>query len=69
MSCLDCRSCANNNIAVNTDKVCCEPMSPRYNKVVTAEMASRLSCPLEETQQAYDWRNMSPWDFANKYYN
>lgn len=36
--------------------------------VFTNEVAEQMECEDAETQQAVDYRNMTPWQFASKYY-
>ena len=69
LSCIECRHCSACETADGHRKTCGNPLSPRYNQVMTEDMAGRISCDMQETQQAYDYRHLTPWEFANKYYN
>ncbi len=56
------------NSAVSIDMVCCNIKSPNYNKILGKEGNERFECNCGESQEAVDYRTMSPWDFASKYY-
>lgn len=68
MNCIDCRHCAANNIVKNNDQVCCNKKSPHYNKIMSWDTAAETTCEYAESQEAYDYRTMNPWQFASKYY-
>ena len=67
MKCNECYWCTLNH-ATSTDVVCCNQESENYNKIFSKEVAEQMECEDAETQQAVDYRNMTPWQFASKYY-
>ena len=67
MKCNDCYWCARNS-ANDENFVCCNQESENYNKILTEEETEITTCEYAETQQAVDYRNMTPWQFASKYY-
>lgn len=56
------------NAATGTDRVCCNRLSTNYNRIISADAAAREGCEHGETRQAVDYRTMTPWEFACKYY-
>lgn len=67
MNCADCYWGKSNN-ALNSEKICCNEKSPNYNQVFSTENAEKNGCKYAETGQAVDYRNMTAWEFALKYY-
>ena len=67
MKCSECGWSAPNK-ATGSERVCCNKGSGRYNEVMNKETAEHTGCEQGESQQAIDYRNMTPWDFACKYY-
>lgn len=67
MKCSECCWCTKSE-TTNTEIVCSNKESENYNKVFTNEVAEQMECEDAETQQAVDYRNMTPWQFASKYY-
>lgn len=68
MNCKDCFWCTLNN-SYSSNKVCCNRNSKNFNKIFTSEEINNMICEDVETEQAVDYRNMTAWQFANKYYN
>ena len=70
MNCNECCWCKYNNAnEKDENKVCCNRDSENYNKIFTEEEAENMTCELAETQRAVDYRQMTPWQFASKYYS
>lgn len=67
MNCKDCYWCAL-ECAIRSDRVCCNQESENYNKVFSEEEARQMGCEYAETEQAVDYRTLTPWQFASKYY-
>lgn len=67
MGCKDCYWCTLNKPTGN-EMVCCNQESKNYNKIFTKEEVETMECEDAETKQAVDYRNMTPWQFASKYY-
>lgn len=69
MSCLSCAHNANENINVNTDRVCCNQKSPHYNEVVSREVAAATTCPLEISESDLERLSRSPYAAASGYFD
>ena len=67
MKCSECYWSALNTPA-GSDRVCCNKDSGRYNEIIPEEDAKRCGCEQGESEQAVDYRTMTPWQFACKYY-
>ena len=67
MSCIDCYWSALNS-GTSSDRVCCNKESEHYNEVISKEDAKKSGCDAGESEQAVDYRNLTAWDFAVKYY-
>lgn len=67
MNCNDCYWCVLNHTPSNTF-VCCNEKSNSYNQIFQKEDIKTKSCNNGETRQAVDYRNMTAWQFASKYY-
>ncbi len=67
MSCKECYWCKKET-PLGSKRVCCNENSPNCNKVFSEQEASKRGCELAETQQAVDYREMTAWEFAAKYY-
>lgn len=67
MKCSDCYWCKLCH-ALSNEKVCCNSESENYNKIFPKEEAENMGCEAGETRQAVDYRNMTAWEFASKYY-
>ena len=49
-------------------KVCCKRESKNYNKIFTNEEIKTMDCEDAETKREVDYKNMTPWEFASRYY-
>lgn len=67
MDCIECYWSAPDT-AAGTGRVCRNRDSGRYGKTIPAADAGRAGCEKGETEQAVDYRTMTPWQFACKYY-
>lgn len=67
MKCNECYWCALDS-ALSNERVCCNQESKNYNKIFTEEETETMDCEDAETKQAVDYRNMTPWEFASRYY-
>ena len=67
MKCSECYWCTLNH-KLSDEKVCCNQESKNYNKIFTKEETETMNCEDAETKQAVDYRNMTPWEFASRYY-
>lgn len=67
MECAECYWSAPNT-ATGSGRVCCNKDSPRYNEVIPKDETARTGCGQGESEQAVDYRTMTPWQFACKYY-
>lgn len=67
MRCCDCYW-AMLNFAGSTDRVCCNKKSENYNKVFSEEELKKSGCGCGESEVAIDYRTLTPWEFAKKYY-
>lgn len=67
MKCSECYWSAP-NAATGHERVCCNKDSERYNEIIPEEEAARAGCERGESEQAVDYRTMTPWQFACKYY-
>lgn len=67
MKCNECYWCTLNH-ALSNEKVCCNEKSENYNKLFPKEEAENRGCELGETKIAVDYRNMTAWEFASRYY-
>lgn len=67
MKCSECYWCTLNH-ELSDEKVCCNQESKNYNKIFTKEETEKMDCEEAETKQAVDYRNMTPWEFASRYY-
>lgn len=68
MKCNECYwSELNNPFDVNK-RCCCNQKSENYNKIFTGEEIELMDCEDGETKQAVDYANMTPWEFASRYY-
>lgn len=57
----DCIECV-----YNKDSKCTNKEAKRYGQAVKEEHG--FGCDDGLTQQAYDYKTMTPWDFSQKYY-
>lgn len=67
MKCSECYWCALNH-ALSDKVVCCNEKSSNYNQLFPKEEREIMGCDEGETKQAVDYRNMTAWEFASKYY-
>ena len=67
MKCKECYWCTLNN-ALSNKKVCCNQKSKNYNKILTNEEIETFICEDAETKEEIDYRTMTPWEFASRYY-
>lgn len=67
MKCKDCYWCKSNN-ALSGEKICCNEKSNFYNQTFLKEKIEEFSCEYAETKIAVDYRNMTAWEFASRYY-
>jgi len=67
MKCNECYWCALNS-SFDNKRVCCKQDSENYNKIFTKEETEVTECKDAETKQAVDYKNMTPWEFASRYY-
>lgn len=67
ITCSECYWCSLSH-ALSDQKVCCNNESEHYNQEFPKGEASKRGCNVGETQQAVDYRNMTAWQFASKYY-
>lgn len=67
MNCKDCYWC-NLNHALSDKVVCCNEKSSNYNQIFPKEEMDIMGCEDGETKQAVDYRNMTSWEFASRYY-
>lgn len=67
MKCNECYWCVLNK-PLDSEKVCCNQESENYNKIFTEEKTKTKECKDAETRQVVDYRTMTPWQFASKYY-
>lgn len=67
MTCEECYWCQP-EAALGESMVCCNKDSEFYLKVFPKEEVTKRGCDLAETQQAVDYRELTPWQFASKYY-
>ena len=56
------------NHALSDKGVCCNEKSSNYNQIFPKEEMDIMGCDEGETKQAVDYRNMTAWEFASKYY-
>lgn len=54
--------------ATSEEQVCCNENSEHYNEVFPKEESMERGCEEGETRKAIDYRNMTAWQFASKYY-
>lgn len=67
MKCSECYWCTLNH-ALSDKVVCCNEKSSNYNQLFPKEQIEIKGCDDGETKQAVDYRNMTAWEFASKYY-
>ena len=67
MKCNECYWYASNK-PLNDEKVCCNKESENYNKIFTEAETANMECEDAESEEAVDYKNMTPWEFASKYY-
>jgi len=67
MKCKECFWCALNT-AIGRDHVCCNKESKHYNSLLTESQINQDACDSAETEQAHDYKTLTPWQFASKYY-
>ena len=67
MVCKECYWCTLNH-ALGREMVCCNQESENYNKIFTEEEAKTIGCENAETRREVDYKNMTAWEFASKYY-
>lgn len=67
MKCSECYWCALNH-ALSDEVVCCNKKSSNYNQLFSTEEIEIKGCDKGETKQAVDYRTMTAWEFASKYY-
>ena len=67
MKCSECYWCTLNN-SIGNEMVCCNQASENYNKIFTKEETETMDCEDAETKQAVEYRNMTAWEFASRYY-
>lgn len=64
MNCSECYWC-NANLKKMT---CGNPESENYNKSFSKDKIENMGCNAGETKKAVDYKNMTAWEFASKYY-
>ena len=67
MTCKECYWCKQET-ALSQKRVCCNENSENYNEVFPEDEAETSSCEYAETKQAVDYREMTAWQFAARYY-
>ncbi len=67
MQCSECYWCTLNH-ALSDEVVCCNEKSENYNKVFPKDQCNTQGCESGQTKQEIDYWNMTPWQFASKYY-
>lgn len=67
MKCSECYWCSLNH-ALSDYKVCCNQESKNYNKIFAKEETETMDCEDAETKRAVDYRSMTAWEFASRYY-
>lgn len=67
MKCNKCYWCEE-NCAFSKDMICCNEDSENYSKLFPKEKLENYGCEKGETEEEFDYRNMTPWKFASKYY-
>lgn len=65
MECKECYWCKSNK-SLSQENRCCNKESPNYNEIVSE--FEKDGCEYSETEQAVDYKNMTAWQFASKYY-
>lgn len=68
MKCVECYWLAKNS-TIGLDMVCCNKKSGNYNKIFSKEDVEKSGCDCGESKEAVDYRTLTPWQFASKYYN
>lgn len=66
MTCKDCYW-YKQETALSQKRLCCNKNSKYYNQVLSEEVEI-AGCKCAETKQAVDYREMTAWQFAAKYY-
>ena len=61
-----CDGCLSVTLVSDTVKVCVNEKSEHFGE--TRELRAD-GCSLYEDQKAYDYKHMTAWQFASKYYN
>ena len=56
------------NAAAKKEMVCCNEKSENFNKLFAKDALKEAGCDCGESQIAGDYRTMTAWDFASKYY-
>lgn len=67
MKCSECYWCELNH-PLSNEKICCNQESENYNMLFPKEEANDRGCEHGESREAVDYRNMTAWEFASKYY-
>lgn len=67
MKCSECYWCTLNS-PTGSDVVCCNRASENYNKVFSEKVSQETECEDAESERAVDYRELTPWQFASKYY-
>ena len=67
MKCNECYWCTSNK-PLNDERVCCNKESENYNKIFTEVEPTTMECEDAESEEAVDYKHMTPWNFALKYY-
>ena len=67
LTCEDCYWCGP-VLDSDSKKRCCNQSSANCDRVFSLEEAKIMECDDAETERAVDYRNMTAWQFASKYY-
>ncbi|KAI4445303.1 hypothetical protein C823_007810 [Eubacterium plexicaudatum ASF492] len=67
MNCRDCYWSKTNNILTD-EEICCNENSSYYNQIISTEKVEQNGCENGETKQTVDYKNMTAWEFASRYY-
>lgn len=67
MNCKECYWCALNH-SLSDKFICCNEKSRNYNEIFPKEEREIKGCEDGEIKQAVDYRNMTAWGFASRYY-
>ncbi len=67
MKCSECYWCTLNH-ALSDEAVCCNEKSKNYNQLFSKQEREIRGCDEGQTRREVDYRNMTAWEFASKYY-